>query len=312
MVGLGGISIVHRKGWKTASDAQLVAVCDIVPEKAQTAALETGAKMYTDFEQMLANEEFSILDICTPTYCHVEQAVKAMKAGKHVLVEKPVSLNIGEVALLYQTARENHVLFMVAHVIRFWDEYVYLKAAIENNLFGKVLSGDFYRMSEVPRWSYQDWMRNESLSGLVPFDLHIHDLDFIVWTFGNPEDVKYYRGRDGYHDHVEGLYQYNGFYIRGEAAWFDCAYPFRSGYTIQFEQGILELRDGVLTMYHKDGAVTPIDMHPKPEGDSGINIPVNDAYSTEIHYFIDCVKNGRAPLVKQEELEAVLKLVHQF
>ena len=124
LVGCGGISGVHVPAWDKMDDAQLVAVCDIRPEKAER---YPGHKIYTDFDKMLEENDFDIIDICLPTFLHCEFAVKAMKKGINVLSEKPISLKESDVGLLFSTAKENGVKYMVAQVLRFWNEYEALK-----------------------------------------------------------------------------------------------------------------------------------------------------------------------------------------
>ena len=71
---------------------------------------------------MLANEELDIIDICLPTYLHVEYSIKSMEKGMHVICEKPISLNREDVKRVCDTAKKNNVKFMVAQVLRFWSE----------------------------------------------------------------------------------------------------------------------------------------------------------------------------------------------
>lgn len=138
VVGVGGISGAHIPVWNAMEEAELVAICDIRPEQMEK---YPDVHHYTEFEKMLANEELDILDICLPTYLHVEYAVKAMEKGIHVLCEKPVSLNAEDAQKVYQTAEKNNVKFMVAQVLRFWPEYELVKELYETKKYGKLLSG---------------------------------------------------------------------------------------------------------------------------------------------------------------------------
>ena len=88
LVGVGGISGAHIPAWEEMADAELVALCDIRPERMEKF---TDKRCYTDFDEMLANEEFDIIDICLPTYLHADFAVKAMEKGINVITEKPIS-----------------------------------------------------------------------------------------------------------------------------------------------------------------------------------------------------------------------------
>ena len=89
LVGVGGISGAHIPAWEAMADAELVALCDIRPEQMEK---YPDKHHYTDFGEMLDNEQIDILDICLPTYLHADFAVQAMQRGIHVLCEKPVSL----------------------------------------------------------------------------------------------------------------------------------------------------------------------------------------------------------------------------
>ena len=87
MLGMGGISNAHRACWKKIEDIEVVAVCDIRKENADKAAEDMNCKAYYTFEEMAANEEFDILDICLPTYLHADYAVKALEAGSTLSVK---------------------------------------------------------------------------------------------------------------------------------------------------------------------------------------------------------------------------------
>ena len=114
LVGVGGISGAHIPAWEEMENAELVALCDIRPERMEK---YSNKRCYTDFDEMLANEEFDILDICLPTYLHADFAVKAMEKGINVVTEKPISLKEEDVERIYSTAEKNNVKFMVAHVL---------------------------------------------------------------------------------------------------------------------------------------------------------------------------------------------------
>ena len=120
LVGVGGISGAHIPAWEEMADAELVALCDIRSERMEKFSEK---RCYTDFDEMLANEELDILDICLPTYLHADFAVKAMEKGINVITEKPISLKEEDIDRVYKTAEKNNVKFMVAQVLRFWPEY---------------------------------------------------------------------------------------------------------------------------------------------------------------------------------------------
>ena len=304
LVGVGGISGAHIPAWQSMEDVELVALCDVRPEQ-MTRYPEL--RRYTNMDDMLAKEQLDILDICLPTYLHADAAVKAMERGIHVLSEKPVSLKTEDVHRLYETAKRNNVCFMVAQVLRFWPEYVYLKEIYDNGRYGKLLSGRMARLGHMPGWSWDNWMKDESRSGLVPFDLHIHDLDFMVYAFGKPKQVSSFRARRSDQDVFTAVYQFDGFYVDSEATWYAAPYPFHATYRFQFEKALIVL-DGALTVYEVDGKTFTVGADGGETG--GIELPPTNAYANEIRYFADCVKAGRdADRVKEEELETVVKIL---
>lgn len=304
LVGVGGISGAHIPAWQSMENVELVALCDVRPEQ-MTRYPEL--RQYTDMDDMLAKEQLDILDICLPTYLHADVAVKAMERGIHVLSEKPVSLKAEDVHRLYETAKRNNVRFMVAQVLRFWPEYIYLKEIYDSGRYGKLLSGRMARLGHMPGWSWDNWMKDESRSGLVPFDLHIHDLDFMVYTFGKPKQVSSFRARRPDQDVFTAVYQFDGFYVDSEATWYAAPYPFHASYRFQFEKALIVL-DGALTVYEVDGKTFTVGADGGETG--GIELPPTNAYANEIRYFADCVKAGRdADRVKEEELETVVKIL---
>ncbi len=304
LVGVGGISGAHIPAWDAMEDVQLVALCDVRQE--QLAAYESK-HCYTDLDEMLQKEDLDILDICLPTFLHTEVALKAMNRGIHVLCEKPVSLAKEDVALLYETAKKNNVRFMVAQVLRFWPEYEALKEIYDSGKYGKLLSGSMRRLSVCPRWSLNDWMKQEARSGLVPFDMHIHDLDFLVYAFGTPEKVTHFRSRMPEQDVLSVVYSYEGFFVTVEAAWYAADYPFQMDFRFQFEKAVVELNGG-LKIYELDGPAKVLDTGGAQI--QGIDLPVTDGYAREIRYFTDCVKKGTEPdKVRAEELETVIDIL---
>lgn len=306
LVGVGGISGAHIPAWEERRDAELVALCDIRAEQMEK---YKNKHCYTDFDEMLKNEEIDILDICLPTYLHAEFAIKAMNMGINVICEKPVSLNAADVARVYSTAKSNNVKFMVAQVLRFWPEYSIIKEIYDTGKYGRLLSGHMGRLGVRPKWSWDGWMMDENRSGLVPIDLHIHDLDFIVYAFGKPKEFKDYRARSENQDYINSIYEYDGFFITTEAAWYDAPYPFAANFRFQFEKALAVFENHEMTIYEKDGKIfKPVSQSGEDTGDIGL--PKSNAYSNEINYFADCVLSGAEPdRVKPAELETVISIL---
>lgn len=309
LVGVGGISGAHIPAWEAMEDVELVALCDVRPEQMEE---YTNKHCYTDFDTMLENEELDIIDICLPTYLHADYSIKAMNKGIHVICEKPISLNRADVQRVYAAAEKNNVKFMVAQVLRFWPEYVYLKKLYDSQEYGKLLSGSMTRLGCIPKWSWDNWMTDENRSGLVPFDLHIHDVDFMVYAFGTPKKAYPFRAKSPEQDFINTVYEYDGFFINAQASWYASPYPFKAQFLFQFERAIAAFENGKLTIYVKDGE--EIVFNPADAFETGnANVPKSNAYADEIRYFTDCVANDTIPeKVTPESLEAVIDILKKL
>ena len=309
LVGVGGISGAHIPAWEEMADAELVALCDIRPERMEKFS---DKHCYTDFDEMLANEEFDIIDICLPTYLHADFAVKAMKKGINVITEKPISLKEEDIDRVYKTAEKNNVKFMVAQVLRFWPEYELLKEIYETKKYGKLLSGTMTRLGCYPKWSWDGWMMDEKRSGFVPFDLHIHDLDFMVYAFGMPKVAHQFRSKLPDQDFISISYNFGDFQINSEASWYATCYPFTAEFRFQFEDAVVANENGKMLIHLRDDQ--RIDLSEAAEGDTGdINLPKSDAYANEIRYFADCVINNTpVEKVQPEELRCVLNILNNL
>lgn len=309
LVGVGGISGAHIPAWEEMADAELVALCDIRPERMEKF---TNKRCYTDFDEMLANEEFDIIDICLPTYLHADFAVKAMEKGINVITEKPISLKEEDIDRVYKTAEKNNVKFMVAQVLRFWPEYELLKEIYETKKYGKLLSGTMTRLGCYPKWSWDGWMMDEKRSGLVPFDLHIHDLDFMVYAFGMPKVAHQFRSKLPDQDFISISYDFGDFQLNSEASWYATSYPFTAEFRFQFEDAVVANENGKMLIHLRDDQ--RIDLSEDAEGETGdINLPKSDAYANEIRYFADCVINNTpVEKVQPEELRCVLNILNNL
>lgn len=307
LVGCGGISGAHVPGWQALEDCEIVAVCDVRQEMMDK---YPGPRQYLSFDEMLEKEELDVVDICLPTYLHPDYAIKAMEKGINVLCEKPISLNRDDVERVYAVAEKNKVKFMVAQVLRFWPEYEKVKEFYENKTYGKLLCGRMQRLGNTPKWSWDGWMQDEKRSGYVPFDLHIHDLDWIVYTFGAPKNHTVYRNQRVEQDHLTVNYEFEDFYISTEACWNWAPTPFSAGFRFQFEEAVVEY-SGDMTVYQNDGKIIKLGAD---GGEAGvINLPKTNAYGEEIEYFKNCVLNDVVPeKVRAHELATVLDIIDTF
>lgn len=312
LLGCGGISGAHVPAWLKIDGAELTAVCDVRREEAERwLEKKPDLHIYESYEEMMDKEQPDILDICLPTFLHTKYAVDAMDRGVNVLCEKPIALTVEDAESMYAAAERNGVKFMVAQVLRFWGEYVFLKDLIDSGKYGRLQSAKMSRTGTYPRSSWNNWMIDEKLSRSVPFDLHIHDLDFLVYAFGEPQKVNVYRSHDGLQDIVRYVYEYDGFYASAEAAWYLEDVPFKAGYCFIFEHAAA-VYDDDLTIYTDKGEVFHPSFKEELEKGAVMGLPSSDGYFNEIKYFFDCVTSGaETETVSKESILTVLHILDE-
>lgn len=225
VIGCGGMGTTHYLSLKALSsqmDVEVVALADCREEFLQKAAAEfPEARTYTYGMELIERENLDAVHICLPSYLHTEHAVAAMKKGMNVLVEKPVCLTREEGELLLETQKETGVKVMVGQVVRAFDEYRYLKEVYANKTLGKLKSIVMQRVSGNVRWGFEGWFHDEKKSGSVVLDLHIHDLDFLRYMLGEPDDfeVRATTFDSGMINQVITTYEFGDVFATAEGVW---------------------------------------------------------------------------------------------
>lgn len=312
LVGIGGMGFVHYNAYKKIEGAEVVAVADVRTDMAKEKIAEDKVSIYASLEELLANERVDVVDICTPSYMHTELAVKALEAGCHTISEKPMSISTADTGRVIETAKRVGKKFMTAHVVRFMAPYVYLRGVVESGELGKIVHLNMKRISSVPRWSWEDWMRDVKRSGGAPIDLSIHDIDFAYSVFGEPKSVNgIYKQLEDNNDYIVSNLVYDGFTVTATGGWFNAKIPFTAEFIAIFEEGALKLERGKL---YKNGEEVDLSTSAKDVSENmGINIPRADGYTAEIEYFLECVKNDTPPTrVTPESSEGSVRLVERI
>ncbi len=291
LVGIGGMGGCHFYNYDKIENAELVAVCDVRKDVAENKVGSKKVNIYTSLDKMLKNEQLDMIDICTPSYLHKDMAIKLLKKGYHVLCEKPMTLNAKDAKKVLEVAKATDKKFMVAHVVRFMAPYMYLRRTIESGELGKLLRLDMKRISSIPKWSWEDWMRDEKRSGGVATDLSIHDIDFVQSILGMPDKISAYKtGIKANNDYVVTNMQYGDTLVTCEGTWYNADIPFHATYLAVFQDGYVELSDKL----YKNGKEVVFNA-PKSvdEKDLGINVGNDDGYLAEMTYFVDCIVNDK-------------------
>jgi predicted dehydrogenase len=300
VLGLGFMGSTHLKALRSVVGAELVAVYSSDERKlagdlsgvhgnlggpGERLDFE-GVARYRDIGSLLADSRVEAVDLCLPTDLHAPVAIAALRAGKHVLVEKPMALDGKSAeAMIAEAAKADRVL-MTAQVLRFFPMYVALKNALGRS--GVVRSAGFRRRCGAPGWS--GWLADPARSGGGVFDLLIHDADMALHLFGPPEAVSatgYEALAAGIDVIVATLHYPGGIGVAIIGGWHHPrSYPFSMEYTVVGDNGTVEYSSASGTgpvLYRADGESEPLPMVEK------------DGYAAEIQYFVECCRTGRQP-----------------
>lgn len=201
LVGVGFMGWIHFNAYQRLTGAKLAAVCS--RDKAKLAGDWrsirgnfgppgeqvdlSGLKKYERIEDMVADPDIDLIDICNPTHLHPEYAIAALKAGKHVLVEKAIALKPEDADAMVAAAKTSGKLLMVAHVLPFFPEFKFAADVLRDGRYGKLLAGSFKRVISRPDWSAD--FGDAAKTGGPAIDLHVHDTHFIGLVCGVPKSV---------------------------------------------------------------------------------------------------------------------------
>lgn len=305
IVGLGFMGYIHYLAAARLRGAAVAAICSRDRGKLQGDWTSIrgnfgppGAKVdtshlgrYESFDALLADPSLDLIDICTPTDRHAPMALAALRAGKHVLVEKAIALAPQDADAMVAAARQAGKVLMVAHVLPFFGEFAFAADAVRSGRYGALLGGHFTRVISRPDWSAE--IADASKTGGPAVDLHVHDTHFVGLLAGVPRQV-YSTGRvaaDGSVEYVTTQYLYG----QGGPA-LSCSSgavatsgrPFVHGFEIYLERATLAHSSaGVpLTVYTPDG-----QSHQPALGDGD---PVA-AFARELQEAVDGAAAGQAP-----------------
>lgn len=305
----------HLKAYLQIPDVQLVAVASNV-EKQLTGDLSdiqgniggpggkmdfSAVKKYKDPMEAVKDPDVEAVDICLPTHQHADAALAALRAGKHVLVEKPMALDGATADCIVEEAARSGRILMSAQVLRFVPSYRASADMLRAGTLGPVRSAIFRRRCAAPAWS--QWLSDPSASGGGAFDLLIHDIDYCIQLFGYPEGVSATGHEDLSRgvDWILGQLHYPGIgAVAISGGWHHPkAFPFSMEYTIVADGGTLEFNSaGVpLTLYAADGTAQKLEL------------PDVDGYEQEVRYFVECASQGKKPeFCPPEQSAAAVKL----
>lgn len=192
IIGCGGIANnKHLPSLAKLGDlCEVIAFCDIIEEKAAQSAGKFGGtdvKVYSDYRDLLANEEVEVVHVCTPNVSHSEITVAAFAAGKHVLCEKPMAHTTEDAAKMIEAWKKSGKKFTIGYQNRFRPEVQMLKKCVDNGDLGEIYYGKAHavRRRAVPNWGV--FMDKEKQGGGPLIDIGTHALDITLWMMNNYE-----------------------------------------------------------------------------------------------------------------------------
>ena len=256
IVGIGFMGVTHFRAIDKVKGAKVTAICtrDKRKLKGDWRKIQgnfggsggtqdvSGLACYDDIEDLLGDPSVDLVDLCLPTLMHVEWTLAALAAGKHVLLEKPISLTLRDAERMVGEARKRKRRFMVAHVLRYFPEFRLIKKLMDEGKHGRVLAAHFKRVISQPAW----WNPKDlDRTGGPAIDLHIHDTDFVQFLFGMPTSVTSAGliRRAGIVEHIDTHYHFgrSPLAVSAQGGWLShqgC--PFEHGYDVYFEDAALK------------------------------------------------------------------------
>ena len=304
IIGLGFMGVTHFKGYKNIPDARIVAVSDSIEKRltgdwrdikgniGEAGGIQdlSGIATYKEVDRLLADPAVQLVDICLPTSAHRDVSIRALQAGKHVICEKPMAVNLKDADAMLAAAKKAKRKLFIAQVLRFFPEFAYVAECIADGRYGKLRGAHFKRVISMPDWLTGDWIKNAKLSGGPMLDLHVHDSDFIAHTLGMPKRVTS-QGivSGGVVTYVVSQYAFgtkNIVVTAQSGAVAAKGLCFEHGFDVYFEHGTLQHNSKAnlpLTLWKEDGGSEKVDLTGREDG-----------YVAELRHAVDVVA-GRAP-----------------
>jgi len=280
VIGTGFWGKNHARIYKELANTNLVAICDVNAERAKTIAAQFGVKAYTNSARMLKNQEIEAVSVCPWSTMLAKEALKALHAGKHVLVEKPMATNMKQAEKLLKTAQENGLHLTVGFLMRFIPGLQHIREAVETKKIGEWVCATAKRVSE--------WPERIGDVGVVK-DTAIHDID-VMRYISNEDPISVYAKTGSmrnkkFEDYAQIMLTYEG----GKSAFIESNW-------------LTPYKTRTLTVTGSD-AITRLDyitqelwIESKKESLQP-RYPFQEPLKLELQHFADCIAEKKKPLV---------------
>ena len=335
IIGVGTIAAFHIEAYQKNPNVEVYAFCDINEKRLKAMGEKYGVtRLYTDKDEMLKLEELDAVSVCTWNSAHAPCSIAALKAGKHVLCEKPMAMNADEARAMKQAADESGKLLMIGFVRRFGNDCSVVKDFLDNGEFGDLY---FAKATSLRRHGAPGgWFGDKSRSGGGPLiDLGVHVTDLARYLAGNPKPVSVYgvtfnklgdrrgmTGRDGYTS--SGAGRQDIFDVEDLAA---ALIRFDSGLVLSLEASFslnIKEDEGTIELF---GTKAGAKLSPELEIFTDQNghlinksffgstaLAFENLFQNEIDHYVACVRDGlpcRSPAQDGIEIMRILDAVYE-
>ena len=321
LIGSQFASTIHAESLKRLADAEIIAAASPTEEHVSSFAQQYSIpNHFTDYKKMLEMDEIDMVVLGLPNDLHAQATVDAANAGKHVVCEKPMCMNLREADLMIETCKNQNVKLMYAEELCFAPKYVRLKQLVDEGALGDIY---MVKQSEKHDGPHSSWFWDvQRAGGGVALDMGCHAFEFFRWILGKPE--------------VESVYAEMGTYVHKDKTKGDdnslLIVKFAGGATCLAEESWAKKggMDDRAEVYGSEGvAYANLLMGNSilTYSDKGYGYAVEKADSTrgwsftiyeevwnygfpqEMEHFVDCVKNDKQPLETGEDAKAVLEMI---
>jgi len=284
VIGTGFWGKNHARVYKELPSTELIAICDVDPARAESVANQYGVKAYTSSGHMLKNKDIEAISVCTWSTHLANEALKGLRAGKHVLVEKPMATNSKQAKRLCQTAEENGLVLTVGFLMRFIPGLQSIREALERNKIGQLVCANAKRVSQ--------WPERIGDVGVVK-DTAIHDID--VMRFISKQDPTTVYAKMGnmrhrkFEDYAHIMLTYRG----GESAFIESNWltPYKTRtLTVTGSDAIMRLDYITQDLWIEQQKET---LQPR--------YAFQEPLKCELQHFAECVAEKKKPLITGED-----------
>ena len=280
VIGTGFWGKNHTRVYGELDSTELVAVCDVNRERAKAMADQYGVKAYTSSSRMLKNEAIEVVSVCTWSTKLAKEALKALNAGKHVLVEKPMATNTKQAEKLLAVAEKNGLHLTVGFLMRFIPGLQHIREAVENKKLGELVCATAKRVSQ--------WPERIGDVGVVK-DTAIHDIDVMRYVSGEDPISVYAKTGSMRHRKFEDYAQIMLTYEDGKSAFIESNWitPYKTRIlTVTGSEAIMRLDYVTQELWIEDAKE---NLQPR--------FPWKEPLKLELQHFADCVLEKKKPVV---------------